>query len=163
VGGLSVILTLAFLCLQAGAQEAVILAPDQLAKVVPPSFYYEGQLAPTQMRNAAAVQFQGKRHFMAALVDTSGYSSDIRAKYEGFFILDAPVTIGGAALKPGAYGFGFAQDGKLNLYDLGGNALQSVATQKDEKAKSPRPLTIAKSGNELRLYRGRTFATIALK
>ena len=54
---------------------------------------------------------------IAGLVDTSGYAADVRAKYEGFFITDAPVAINGSNLETGAYGFGFSNDGKLQILD----------------------------------------------
>ncbi len=145
------------------AQQAVILGPDELSKVVPTNFYFEGQLAPTQMRNAAAVRLGPQRHVIAALVDNSGYASDIRAKFEGFLISDEAVMIGGVEVKSGAYGFGFTKDSKLNLLDVGGKALHSLTTRRDEKFQSPRPLVIVQSGKELRLYRGREYVVIASK
>ena len=97
---------------EVGAQEAgVVLSGPQLARVVPPGFYFEGQSAPTQMRNAVAARFGAKRHVIAGIVDTSGYSADIRAKYEGFLIADSSIRLGGETLGVGAYGFGFADDG----------------------------------------------------
>src|SRR5215510_15882341 len=83
-----------FLSASARAEEATVLDQDALKKVVPTSFYFEGLSGPTQMRNAAAVRFGEKRHVIVALVDTAGYSSDVRAKYEGFFITDSPITFG---------------------------------------------------------------------
>ncbi len=145
------------------AQQAVILGPDELSKVVPSNFYFEGQLAPTQMRNAAAVRFAPQKHFIAALVDTSGYASNIRAKFVGFLISDEAVVIGGVEVKSGAYGFGFADDSKMNILDVGGRSLHSVAAKRDDKLQSPRPLAIVQSGKELRLYHGRSFVTIAAK
>src|ERR1043166_6883756 len=57
------------------AQEpAVVLSGTELTRVVPTSFYFEGQSAPTQMRNSAAARFGQKRYVIAGLVDTSGYS-----------------------------------------------------------------------------------------
>src|SRR6476620_11512252 len=55
-----------------------VLAGAELTRVVPTSFYFQGQAAPTQMRNAAAVRFAAKRFVIAGLVDTSGYSTDVR-------------------------------------------------------------------------------------
>lgn len=160
--GVAVLLS-GFFCFQAAAQEPALLTTDELVKVVPNNFYFEGQLGPTQTRNAAAVRFQGKRHLVAALVDTSGYASNIRSKYEGFLILDAPASVGGAALKPGAYGFGFTNDLKLNIFDLGGSVLHTVAVKKDAEMKTPRPLNITKAGEEYRLYRGRNYAVLSLQ
>ncbi len=145
------------------AQQAVILGPDELTKVVPKDFYFEGQTAPTQTRNAAAVRFAPQRHFIAALVDTSGYASDIRAKYEGFLISDEAVNIGGTEVKSGAYGFGFTKDSKMNILDIGGKTLHTVATKRDEKFQSPRPLVLVQSGKELRLYHGKEYVVIASK
>ncbi len=151
------------LCPIAAAQEPALLTAEELAKVVPNNFYFEGQLGPTQTRNAAAVRFLGKRHLVAALVDTSGYASNIRGKYEGFLIADAPVAIGRAQLKTGAYGFGFTNDAKLNILDLGGAVIHTIAAGKDDQIKSPRPLTIEKAGNEYRLYRGRDYVSLSFK
>src|ERR1051325_10845886 len=90
------------------AQNSVtILAGAELTQVVPPGFYFQGQSAPTQMRNSAAARFGTRRFVIAGLVDTSGYAADVRAKYEGFFITDSSIKINGSDLSVGAYGFGF--------------------------------------------------------
>src|SRR5215467_14659820 len=75
-----------------------ILTGADLQRVVPSSFYFEGQAGPTQMRNSAAARLSEKSHVIAALVDTSGYSSDIRGRYEGFLITDTPIKVGNAEL-----------------------------------------------------------------
>lgn len=147
----------------ASAQGPVILGSDELSKVVPTNFYFEGQIGPTQMRNAAAIRFGSNHHFIAALVDTSGYASGVRGKYEGLIITDAKISVGGVELAIGAYGFGFSEDGKLNFLDIGGNLLNSVSAPKDSKLQSPRPLAIIKSGNDLRLYRGRNYVLLNVK
>lgn len=150
--------------LLASAQErAVILTGAELARVVPPGFYFQGLTAPTQVRNSAAVRFGSKRYVVAGLVDTSGYAADVRAKYEGFLITDSPITINGSELGVGAYGFGFTNDGKLNVLDLAGNEILSVSTTKDNQMKRPRPLTMIKAGNGIRFYSGKDYAVIAAK
>jgi hypothetical protein len=143
--------------------QAIILAGADLVRVVPPGFYFQGLSAPTQRRNSAAVRFGTDRFVIAALVDTSGYSAEVREKYEGFLITDSPITINGTDLGTGAYGFGFSNDGKLNILDLAGNQLLSVATTKDTQTRRPRPLMMSKSGNGVRLYRGRDYAQIEAK
>ena len=148
----------------AEAQERpTVLAGAELARVIPSGFYFQGQSAPTQMRNSAAARFGSKRYVLAGLVDTSGYSSDIRAKYEGFLITDSPINIGGSELGPGAYGFGFSDDGKLNILDLAGNQILSVATTRDNQVRRPRPLMMVKSGNGVRLHSGRDYAEIVAR
>ncbi len=161
--GIAVVAVYLTFILTLGAQQAVVLGPDELGKLVPGSFYFEGQLAPTQMRNAAAVSLAQQKHVIAALVDTSGYASDIRSKYEGFLITDVPVTIGGTLVKPGAYGFGFTQQPMMNIMDIAGDRLHSIKATRDEKLQSPRPLAIVQSGNDLRLYRGRDYVSLVAK
>ena len=153
----------------AGAQDVAdvktsdkVLAGAELTRVVPTSFYFEGQAAPTQMRNSAAARINS--HFViAGMVDTSGYSAEIRAKYQGFFITDSPITVGGESLPIGAYGFGFSNDGKFNLLDIGNNQVLSVSTANDKSLKRPRPLMMTMDGRNVRLYAGRDYVVIAVK
>lgn len=140
-----------------------VLAGAELTRVVPSAFYFQGQSAPTQTRNAAAARFGTNRFVIVGMVDTSGYSAEIRARYEGFFITDSAITIGGETLSTGAYGFGFGKDGKLNIVDLAGNEVISVAVTNDKDLRRPRPLSMTMSGNEVRLYRGRDYVVIAAK
>ncbi|MBA2527514.1 MAG: hypothetical protein H0V18_17300 [Pyrinomonadaceae bacterium] len=142
---------------------SIILTGRELSRVVPPGFYFQGLTAPTQMRNSAAARFGGNRYVIAGLVDTSGYAADVRAKYEGFLITDSAITINGSELGTGAYGFGFNNDGKLNILDLAGNEILSVATTKDSQMKRPRPLMMTKSGNGIRLYSGKDYAVVEAK
>ena len=162
---LLVVLAICVFDAAARAQTIVtVLTGAQLTRVVPTGFYFEGQSAPTQMRNTAAARFGVKRHVIAGLVDTSGYSADVRAKYEGFFIADAPVTVGGKELGAGAYGFGFTDDSKFNLFDVGGRPVLSTSTADDRVIKRPRPLMMVKDeGGGVRLYSGRQFVLISVQ
>ena len=160
IAALFVVCSLPLMC---PAQDSVtILSGPELTKVVPTGFYFQAQSAPTQMRNAAAAR-SGNRYVIAGLVDTSGYAADVRAKYEGFFITDSPITINGSDLGTGAYGFGFSNDGKLNILDLAGNEILSVSTTKDTALKRPRPLMMTMSAGVVRLYRGKDYAAVAFK
>ena len=141
----------------------VVLEGDELTRVVPTGFYFEKQSAPTQMRNASAVQWgrdDSARYCIAGLVDTSGYSSEVRAKYQGFFINDTPVRVGGRLLPTGAYGFGFTGDGKFNLFDVGGRQLLSVGVTDDRRIRRPRPLMMTRGDGGVRLYSGRQFVVV---
>ena len=163
--GTIVVLVIAWsMPLLAAAQDRVVIPTGaELSRVVPPGFYFQGLSAPTQIRNAAAARFGSNRYVIAGIIDTAGYAADVRAKYEGFFITDSPITINGSELATGAYGFGFSNDGKLNILDLAGNQVLSVSTTKDNSLKRPRPLTMIKSGNEVRFYSGKDYAAIAFK
>lgn len=142
---------------------AVILAGADLSRVVPPGFYFQGLSAPTQMRNSAAARWGKDRHVIAGLVDTSGYSTEVRAKYQGFLILDSDISLGGETLNSGAYGFGFSSDGKLNVMNLAGNQILSVSSSKDANLRRPRPLMMSQDGERLRLYSGRDYVIIDAK
>jgi hypothetical protein len=149
--------------LAAAQDRATILAGAELTRVVPPGFYFQGLTAPTQMRNSAAARFGDSRYVIAGFVDTSGYAAEVRARYEGFLITDSAITINGSELGVGAYGFGFTNDGKLNILDLAGKEILSVSTTKDTQLKRPRPLMMTKSGDLIRLYAGKNYAEIAAK
>jgi hypothetical protein len=146
-----------------GQDSVTVLAGAELTRVVPPGYYFQGLSAPTQMRNSAAARFGTKRFVVTGLVDTSGYAADVRAKYEGFFITDSPITINGAELGTGAYGFGFSNDGKMQILDLAGNQLLSIATTKDSELKRPRPLMMTRAGDGIRFYSGKDYVTISAK
>jgi hypothetical protein len=146
------------------AQEnAAILAGAELTRVVPTAFYFQGLSAPTQMRNSAAARFGKDRYVISGLVDTSGYSADVRAKYVGFLITDSPIMLGSESLAPGAYGFGFPTEGKLTVMDLGGKDLLSVPVTNDKDLKRPRPLMMAADTGGVRLYSGKDYVVIAAK
>jgi hypothetical protein len=148
----------------ATAQErATVLTGAELTRVVPTGFYFEGLSAPTQMRNAAAARFGTTRFVIAGLVDTSGYSADVRAKYVGFLITDSPITLNGETLPSGAYGFGFGTEGKLTVMDLAGKDLLSVPITNDKEMRRPRPLMMSADPGGVRLYNGRNYVVIAAK
>ena len=146
------------------AQEgAAILTGADLTRVVPTGFYFQGLSAPTQMRNSAAARFGTDRYVISGLVDTSGYSADVRAKYVGFLITDSAITLSGESLPPGAYGFGFATEGKLTVMDLAGKDLLSVPVTNDKELRRPRPLMITLDPAGVRLYAGKDYVVIAAK
>jgi hypothetical protein len=145
----------------ASAQRPEILDDNAAKVVIPSSFYFAGQSAPTQMRNAVVAKFGKNRFVIAGLVDTSGYSTEISGKYEGFFITDSPVRVGAKLLGTGAYGFGFSQNGKLNIFDISAKQILSVNTQTDADMKRPRPLQMTSAGDEVRLYKGKNYVVIS--
>jgi hypothetical protein len=138
-----------------------ILTDDALTRTVPTSFYFAGQSAETQMRNAAAARIGENRLILAGLVDTSGYSTEISGKYEGFFITDSAVKFGNRTLATGAYGFGFSADGKVNVFDLGSKQILAAATKSDPEMKRPRPLQMTVETGGVRLYKGKNYVLIA--
>jgi hypothetical protein len=163
VAWLAVLFLISFTPAVKAQDSATVLAGAELTRVTPPGFYFEGLSAPTQMRNSAAARFGSKRYVIVGMVDTSGYAADVRAKYEGFFITDSPISINGTDLGTGAYGFGFSDKGTMQILDLAGNQLLSVSTTKDSALKRPRPLMMMKAADGLRLYSGKDYVTIAAR
>lgn len=156
-------LTLAFLT-SANAQNRAsyeVLTDAALTKVVPSSFYFAGQSAETQARNTAAAKLGKDRYVVVGLVDTSGYSTEISGKYEGFFITDSPVRIGNKLLGTGAYGFGFAANGQIRIFDLSSKQILSVPTQTDNQMKRPRPLQMTSDARGIRFYKGKNYVLIS--
>jgi len=144
----------------AGAQSgAKVLKPSELQTLVPPSVFYRGQTATTQVRNSGAVKFSDGYFVLAFLVDTGGYSSQVASKYQGDFITEVPLHIGGKELHPGVYGMGFVANNKFLVTDVGGHDVLTVDSTTDSGLKRPMPLEIQANGSGYRLYAGRRYVT----
>ena len=89
-----------------------ILSADELKKVVPTEYFFRGQKAPVQLRNAVGFQLADTKMMLAALVDASGYSTAIQQKYQGLLVTESKLNFGGSSLPAGQYGFGFSADGR---------------------------------------------------
>jgi hypothetical protein len=140
---------------QAGA---TVLKPADMQKLLPDKVYYKGQSATTQLRNSGGVKFADGTFVLATLVDNSGYSSDIQAKYQAYFITEVPIKVGGQDLIAGIYGIGFVGD-KFVVTDVGAHDLLTVTAMKDDGMKRPTPLQVLSdpSGSGYRLYAGRQY------
>lgn len=106
VGGI-----LALLCLLAPlarAQKTWRQATDaELASLLPARAPVEKEHIETEMRTASGI-VNGRGQTIAGVVLlTAGYSAD--GKYSHYLVVQAPVKIGGIALKPGAYVFGWTR------------------------------------------------------
>ena len=137
---------------------STVLSPVDVQKLFPASVYYCGQSAPAQLRNSGGVKFAGGHYVLASLVDTSGYSTGIKGKYQGYLITEVPLKIDGKRLPAGAYGIGFVGDNKFVVTDLGGNDVLTAHSSMDDAMKRPRPLQVtADPAGGYRLYAGRSF------
>jgi hypothetical protein len=139
-------------------QEVVLKAADITPKLFPERVFFRGQVAAAQLRNTGGVHFADDLYVLAGLVDSSGYSTAIKEKYQGYLLSEVNLEIGGQSLKPGAYGFGFV-GGKFILMDLAANNLIEAAGQRDAEMKRPVPLQVLASSNagSDRLYVGRDY------
>src|SRR5579864_3201654 len=125
--------------------DTILKPKDITAKLFPETVFFRGQSAPVQMRNTTGVHFADDLYVLMGLVDNSGYSSNIRAKYQAYLITEVPIEIGDHALQPGAYGFGFIEGPKFIVLDLGANDLFTAGSQHDAEIKHPVPLQILPS------------------
>lgn len=141
--------------------EAALKASDITSKLFPEQVFFRGQTAPTQMRNAGGIRFADDFFLLAAMVDNSGYSSDIRQKYQAYLITEVSVEIGGQKLVPGAYGVGFIAGNKFIVMDLGAHDLFQVDSARDTEMKRPVPLQVINSTGKYRLYAGRDYVELA--
>src|SRR6202453_4636498 len=79
----------------------------ELASLLPARAPVEKEHIETELRTASGI-VNGKRHFIAGVVLlTAGYSAD--GKYSHYLLVQVPVRIGGGALKPGEYVFGWTR------------------------------------------------------
>ena len=162
VRGLASVLICFAFCLSLSAQktEPGLLSAEDLKRAVPSGYFFDGQSAPVQLRNSAGFRTADGKLVLAGLVDTSGYAADVQQKYQGFFITETKINVGGSDLAPGAYGFGFTKDGKFILMDVAANDLFNVASSTDDKLAHPVPLKMMEDAGGYRLYHGRNFVTV---
>jgi hypothetical protein len=140
-----------------------VLSSDELKKAVPAEYFFRGQKAPVQMRNAVGFQLADGKMMLAALVDASGYSTAIQQKYQGMLITEANLNIGGSELKPGEYGFGFSADGNFIVMDVANNDVLSVSSQIEQTLPHAVPLKLVEHGAGYKLYAGKRWVEITPK
>jgi len=135
-----------------------VLKPADMQKLLPASVYYKGQSATTQLRNSGGVKLADGFYVLSTLVDTSGYSSDVQAKYQAYFITEVPIKVGGENLPAGIYGIGFIPDNKFVVTDVGAHDVLTVNSGEDVGLKRPMPLqVVADPSGGFRLYAGRRY------
>lgn len=109
-----IIIRVVFLLISAGLLSALTLASQakwraatekELAALIPARAPVEKEQIETEMRTASGVT-SGRGQFIAGVVIvTAGYAAE--GKYSHFLITQVPVRIGGMALSPGEYVFGY--------------------------------------------------------
>jgi hypothetical protein len=100
-------LLLASLCPALNAQRGTWRqATDaELASLLPARAPVEKEHIETEMRTASGIVNAHGRYIAGVVLLTAGYSAD--GKYSHYLIVQAPILIGGIALKPGEYAFGW--------------------------------------------------------
>lgn len=137
-----------------------VLSSDELKKAVPAEYFFRGQKAQVQLRNAVGFQLADGKMMLAALVDASGYSTALKDKYQGMLITETKLNIGGSELAPGEYGFGFSADGKFIVMDVANNDVLNVSAQTDPALPHAVPLKLVEDGAGYKLYAGKKWVAI---
>jgi hypothetical protein len=137
-----------------------LLSSEELKKAVPSEFFFRGQKAPVQLRNAVGFQLGDGKMMLVALVDASGYSTAIQQKYQGMLITEVKLDLSGSALAPGEYGFGFTADGKFVIMDVANNDILSTASQMDQALPRAVPLKLVEDGAGYKLYAGKKWVAV---
>lgn len=146
------------------AAAATILSREQAGSIMPATVFFRGQSAPIQARNSAGLRLAGDRLVLAAMVDTSGYSTAVAQRYQAYLITEVALKLGEKTLAPGAYGFGFVEGDRMVLMDVGGNEILSTSTVRDAALTRPTPLQIrvdSSTSGRFRLYLGRSYVVVA--
>jgi hypothetical protein len=156
---IAVVLTAGFSANAVAAPAPSLLQAPDLAKLVPPAVFFRGQVASTQLRNSGGVKMPDGMLVLCALVDTSGYSTGVQEKYQGYFITEVTLDINGQKLKPGAYGVGFLPGNHFVVMDLGAHDLFSTSSTHDAELKRPTPLQVLAdtAPDKFRLYINRNY------
>ena len=137
-----------------------VLSADELKKATPTEYFFRGQKAPVQLRNAVGTQLADGKMVVFALVDASGYSTAIQQKYQGLLITEVKLAIDSATLAPGQYGFGFTSDGKFVVMDVANNDVLSEASQTESSLQHAVPLKLVEDGAGYKLYAGKKWIGI---
>ncbi len=170
---LAVFLALLAASLQAQGQFQVVTG-YAFDAALPRDFYLEGNAIPTEKRNAALIQLPAGGRLLVALLDTSGYSSQVQQKYAGMLITEDAVFVCGQRVNGGSYGFGivraFAPDSyaggshpkaRFRVYDQAGRQVIECLAERDEQIGHPRPLQVLiEQGVAARLYLGRDWVAL---
>jgi hypothetical protein len=141
---------------------SILKAPDT-ANLIPATVFFDGQVASVQARNSGGVKLSNGKLVLCALVDTSGYSSAVQQKYQGYLFTEVALDINGQMLRPGAYGIGFIQGDKFVVMDLGAHDLLTAAGNHDPELKRTMPFQILadSKANRYRLYINRNYVVFS--
>jgi len=136
---------------------------DAFTRAVPADFYLEGNRIPVEKRNATLLKNAKGARLVLALIDTAGYSSQIKQKYTGMLITETNISVCGNAVGVGSYGFGLERpaatgnaDASFRIYNQAGEKVGECAAKNDNSVKQPKPLTVTTDiAGPTKLYLGK--------
>ncbi len=126
-----------------------VVTGQAVVRAVPNDFYLEGNRIPVEKRDAVLLKNAHGARLVVANINTAGYSSQIKQKYTGMVITETKISVCGADLGVGSYGFGLDRpappstaDATFRIYNQAGEKLGECAAKHDENIKQPTPLTV---------------------
>ena len=136
---------------------------DAFKRAVPTDFYLVGEHIPVEARNAAVLKNAKGARLVVALIDTTGYTSQIQQKYIGMLITETKLSVCSISVGVGSYGFGLNRpaatsnaDAMFMLYNQAGEKLGECAAKKDDTVSQPKPLSVSTAkGAPAKLYLGK--------
>jgi hypothetical protein len=152
---LLLLLTLVMCCLAAAQNVPQEVPKEQLEHLVPQTYFFAGQTATTQLRNAGAIKFSDGRYLMLALVDVSGYSTGIAQKYQGLLITQVPLKVNDKTIPPGYYGFGSPTADHFGILDVNANEIAGGKIEPSTGTERPIPLRVTSSASTVTISLGR--------
>jgi hypothetical protein len=148
-----------------GSGGVTLVSEQRLKQLLPATVFIDGENVPTQERNAVLAQMPNGKLLLASLIDTAGYSSAYQEKYSGILLSQTGFTIGSKGLDAGAYAIGRKKDADtitLYIYNLGGEQLAEIPSQKQDDLRPVKPLQIiVASDGSARLYLGPYYVSLA--
>ena len=139
-----------------------LIAGQKFNAALPKDFYLEGNSIPTESRNAALIKTSAGVRLIVALLDTSGYCSQVQQKYLGMIISEGTTSVCEISVQVGSYGFGLEKprpgseaNAIFNLYNQAGAKVASCVAKRDANIKQPKPLDFLEKDGFARLYLGR--------
>jgi len=80
----------------------------ELASVLPSRAHVETEHIETEMRTASGIVNARGQYFAGVVLLTAGYSAE--GKYSHYLVVQVPLRVGGVALAPGRYVFGWTRN-----------------------------------------------------
>lgn len=124
------------------------LTRQELQQLIPQNYFFAGQTATSQLRNAGGVRFADNHLLLFALVDNSGYSTGIQQKYQGLLITEVALDVNGKTVVPGSYGFGTSSETHYDVLDINADEIAGGDVHQADTKQRAVPLRVSLNPDE---------------
>jgi hypothetical protein len=128
ITGLRIVLCaalIALVCLPARSQKTGWrqATDTELASVLPSRAHVESEHIETEMRTASGIVDAKGRYVAGVVLLTAGYSAE--GKYSHYLVVQVPIRVGGVALAPGRYVFGWTRSNTQEVLQVHFNVAET--------------------------------------